>query len=79
MGEGTAAAPKERRWWKDSLMGTESPSAHTDRKHYPSLHGNPGAPQELPRRQEGAFFFTKKAYCVNQTACVAVVRKSVQI
>ena len=26
----------------------------------------------------GAFFFTKKAYCGNQTVCVAEVRKSVQ-
>ncbi len=36
------------------------------------------AAQEVPRTQEGAFFFTKKAYCVNQTACVAESRKSVQ-
>ena len=36
------------------------------------------AAQELPRTQEGAFFFTKKAYCGNQTACVAGGRKSVQ-
>ena len=38
----------------------------------------PRAAQEVPRRQEGAFFFTKKAYCVNQTICVAESRKSVQ-
>ncbi len=36
------------------------------------------APQELPRTQEGAFFFTKKAYCGNQTVCVTESRKSVQ-
>ncbi len=34
--------------------------------------------QSLPRTQEGAFFFTKKAYCGNQTLCVAESRKSVQ-
>ena len=54
------------------------PSAHTDRKHYPNLHGNPSAAQEVPRTQEGAFFFTKKAYCGNQTLCVAGGRKSLQ-
>ena len=37
----------------------------------------PRAAQELLRRQEGAFFFTKKAYCVNRTVCVAESRKSV--
>ncbi len=36
------------------------------------------AAQEVPRTEEGAFFFTKKAYCVNQTLCVAGARKSVQ-
>ncbi len=36
------------------------------------------AAQEVPRRQEGAFFFTKKAYCGNQTVCVAESQKSVQ-
>ncbi len=30
------------------------PSAHTDRKHYPNLHGNPSAAQEVPRTQERA-------------------------
>ena len=60
-------------------MGAEiPPPAHTDRKLYPSLCRNPSAAQELPRAREGAFFFTKKAYCGNQTLCVAVVRKSVQ-
>ncbi len=39
---------------------------------------NPRAAQEVPRRQEGAFFFTKKASCGNQTLCVAESRKSVQ-
>ncbi len=60
-------------------MGAEiPPPAHTDRKLYPSLCRNPSAAQELPRAREGAFFFTKKAYCVNQTLCVAEGRKSVQ-
>ncbi len=54
------------------------PPAQTDRKHYPSLYRNPSAAQEVPRAQEGAFFFTKKAYCVNQTLCVAESWKSVQ-
>ena len=26
MGEGTAVGPEGRRWWKDSLMDTESPA-----------------------------------------------------
>ncbi len=38
----------------------------------------PCAAREVPRTQEGAFFFTKKAYCGNQTLCVAENRKSVQ-
>ena len=50
--------------------------AHTDRKIDPSLRRNPGAAQEVSRTQGGAFFFTKKAYCVNQTLCVAGARKS---
>ena len=54
------------------------PSAHTDQKHYPNLHGNPSAAQEVPRTQEGAFFFTKKASCGNETVCVAGRGKSVQ-
>ena len=36
------------------------------------------AAQGVPRAREGAFFFTKKAYCGNQTFCVAESRKSVQ-
>ena len=36
------------------------------------------AAQEVPCTQERAFFFTKKASCGNQTACVAESRKSVQ-
>ena len=52
--------------------------AHTDRKIDPSLRRNPDAAQEVCRTQGGAFFFTKKAYCVNQTACVAEGRKSLQ-
>ena len=44
-------------------MGVEiSPPAHTDRKLYPRLHRSAGAAQRMSRRQEGAFFFTKKAY-----------------
>ena len=34
--------------------------------------------RKVSRTQEGAFFFTKKAYCGNQTLCVAESRKSVQ-
>ena len=34
--------------------------------------------RESPRTQEGAFFFTKKASCGNQTICVAGIGKSVQ-
>ena len=64
--------------WKDSLRGTEYPTC-TYRSEAPSQPAqNRCAAQELPRIQEGAFFFTKKAYCVNQTACVAGGRKSVQ-
>ncbi len=36
------------------------------------------AAQGVSRPQEGAFFFTKKAYCGNQTISVAESRKSVQ-
>ncbi len=53
-------------------------SAHTERKLYPSPRRNRCAAQEVPRTQEGAFFFTKKAYCVNRTLCVAGRGKSVQ-
>ena len=60
-------------------MEAEIPSpAHTDRKIWLSLCRNPRAPQEVSRTQEGAFFFTKKAYCVNQSFCVAESGKSVQ-
>ena len=43
-----------------------------------ALRRNLGAAQEVPRTQEGAFFFTKKAYCGNQAVCVAEGRKSLQ-
>ena len=36
------------------------------------------AAQGVPRAREGAFFFTKKAYCGNQTFCAAGGRKSLQ-
>ena len=78
MGEGTAAAPKERRWWKDSLRGTEYPIRTYRSEDLAQFVQKPRAAQGIPRTQEGAFFFTKKAYCVNQTACVAESRKSVQ-
>ena len=78
MGEGTAAAPKERRWWKDSLRGTNPPPAHTDRKHYPRLRRDLVRRREVSRTHKGAFFFTKKAPCVNQTLCVAERGKSLQ-
>ena len=55
-----------------------SPSAQTDRKIDPNLCRNHCAPQGVSRTQEGAFFFRKKAYCGNQTTCVAESRKSVQ-
>ncbi len=35
-----------------------TPSVHTDRKIWLSLSRNPDAAQEVPRTQEGAFFFT---------------------
>ena len=76
MGEGTAAAPKERRWWKDSDRGRKSLPAES--VSVVVLRSRLSAPQEVPRTQEGAFFFTKKAYCGNQTDCVAESRKSVQ-
>ncbi len=77
-GRGTAAAPKGRRWWKDSLRGTNPPPAHTDRKHYPRLRRDLVRRREVSRTHKGAFFFTKKAPCVNQTLCVAERGKSLQ-
>ena len=75
-GRGTAVGPEGRRWWKDSDRGTKSlPRRACERG---VLRLRLSAVQELPRTQGGAFFFTKKAYCVNQTACVAESRKSVQ-
>ncbi len=60
-------------------MGAEIPPTRTYRSEAlsPSVQ-EPCAAQEVPRTQEGAFFFTKKAYCGNQTICVAESRKSVQ-
>ena len=76
MGEGTAVGPEGRRWWKDSDRGTKSLPAEP--VSVVVLRPELCAAQEVPRTQEGAFFFTKKAYCVNQTLCVAESRKSVQ-
>ena len=76
MGEGTAAAPKEGRWWKDSDRGTKSLPAEP--VSVIILRLRLSAAQDLSRTQEGAFFFTKKAYCVNRTDCVAGIRESVQ-
>ncbi len=78
MGEGTAVGPEGRRWWKDSLGGTEHPIRTYRSEDLAQFVQRPYAPQEVPRTQEGAFFFTKKAYCGNQTLCVAESRKSVQ-
>ncbi len=78
MGEGTAVGPEGRRWWKDSLGGTEHPIRTYRSEDLAQFVQRPYAPQEVPRTQEGAFFFTKKAYCGNQTLCVAVIRESVQ-
>ncbi len=60
-------------------MGAEIPPTRTYRSEAlsPSVQ-EPCAAQEVPRTQEGAFFFTKKAYCVNRTLCVAGRGKSVQ-
>jgi hypothetical protein len=76
MGEGTAVGPEGRRWWKDSLGGRKSLSAEP--VSVAVLRSRLSAAQEVPNTQEGAFFFTKKAYCGNQTLCVAESRKSVQ-
>ncbi len=76
MGEGTAVGSEGRRWWKDSDRGTKS--LPTGPVSVVVLRSRLSAVQEVPRTQGGAFFFTKKAYCVNQTACVAGGRKSVQ-
>ncbi len=52
---------------RDSLRGTEYPTC-TYRSEAPSQPAqNRCAAQEVSRIQEGAFFFTKKAYCGNQT------------
>ena len=68
--------PEGQRWWKDSDRGAKSLPAEP--VSVVVLHLRLSAAQELPRTQEGAFFFTKKAYCGNQTLCVAGGRKSVQ-
>ena len=52
--------------------GIEKWKKRARRKHILS------AAQGVSCTQEKAFFFTKKAYCGNQTACVAESRKSVQ-
>ncbi len=70
--EGTAAVEGFPRAYKVPLP------AQTNRKIQLSLRRNLCAAQSVPRKQGGAFFFTKKAYCVNETACVAGGRKSVQ-
>ena len=59
-------------------MGTECPSCTYRSEALSQSVQAPRAVQEVPRTQGGAFFFTKKAYCVNETACVAGGRKSVQ-
>ncbi len=76
MGEGTAVGPEGRRWWKDSERGRKTLPAEP--VSVVVLRSRLSAVQELPRTQGRAFFFTKKAYCVNQANCVAGGRKSVQ-
>ena len=78
MGEGTAVGPTGRRWWKDSHGSRNPPTCTYRSEARPQSAQKPRAAQELSRTQKGAFFFTKKASCVNQTFCVAESRKSVQ-
>ncbi len=74
--ERSTRGPSQHSALIDALCEVKSRSS--SRKNDPSLCRNPSAAQKLPRTQGGAFFFTKKAYCGNQTACLAESRKSVQ-
>ena len=61
------------------MVRTESPTrTHRSEVLSRSVQESQFGAGTTPRTQEGAFFFTKKAYCVNQTICVAESRKSVQ-
>ena len=59
-----------QRVFRRAVVGEEFPRL--------GLRRNPCAAQGVSRTRRGAFFFTKKAFCVNQSACVAGRRKSVQ-